>query len=93
MLGGNNAYPGFKIRIFKIIKNIDNNARDFLSKFPFQSRDQHTQFAKDSHSMQELLLLYDRVRVSYHRSGLWTKNTAFWARDRGTKKGAVRLRP
>ena len=28
-----------------------------------------------------------------HASGLWTKNTAFWARDRGTKKGAVRLRP
>ena len=26
-------------------------------------------------------------------SGLWTKNTAFWARDWGQKKGAVRLRP
>ena len=26
-------------------------------------------------------------------SGLWTKNTAFWARNRGTKKGAVWLRP
>ena len=25
-------------------------------------------------------------------SGLWTKNTAFWARDWGQKKGAVRLR-
>ena len=25
-------------------------------------------------------------------SGLWTKNTAFWARDWGKKKGAVWLR-
>ena len=36
---------------------------------------------------------YFLLYIVFVNSGLWTKNTAFWARDWGQKKGAVRLRP
>ena len=45
---------------------------------------------KSGKSHREVIEFVMSLKLS---SGLWTKNTAFWARDWGQKKGAVRLRP
>ena len=55
-------------------------------------RDDEGRLEETWKSMNYVFILIAYSFIGAIGSGLWTKNTALWARDWGQKKGAVRLR-